>query len=142
MASLICSILFLPFLQMTKIYLVQCTWISLISFLWITCDSSQPRNFPLNLRLASPHYGKICASSGQWFWKNIFHTYHTSTFVKIFSCVSKHVTHLRSWFGKQFLTKLTIFVLKMSSPHYSYICASSGQWFRNIFSTYITLLRL
>ena len=93
------------------------------------------------LKLASPHCGKICASSGQWFWKNIFHTYHTSAFVKLFSCVSKHVTHLGSWFGKQFLTKLTIFLLKMSSPHCGYIRASSGQWFRNIFSTYITLLR-
>ena len=66
------------------------------------------------LKLASPHYGKICVSSGQWFWKNIFHTYHTSAFVKLFSCVSKHVTHLGSWFGKQFLTKLTIFLLTSS----------------------------
>ena len=36
----------------------------------------------------------------------------------------EHVTHLGSWFGKQFLTKLTIFLLKMSSPHCGYICAS------------------
>ena len=64
------------------------------------------------LKLALSHCGKICASSGQWFWKNIFHTYHTSLFVKLLSCVKKHATHLGSWFGKQFFTKLTIFPLK------------------------------
>ena len=45
----------------------------------------------------------------------------------------KNSTHLESWFGKQYLTKLTIFLLKMASPHCGYICASSGQWFGNIF---------
>ena len=94
------------------------------------------------LKMASPHCGYICASSGQWFWKNIFHTYHTYAFVKIFSCVRKHMTHLGNWFGKQFLTKVTIFLFKMTSPHCGYTCASSGQWLRNIFSTYTTLLRL
>ena len=96
--------------------------------------------FPL--KMASPHCGYICASSGQWFWKNIFHIYHTYAFVKLFSCVRKHMTHLGSWFGKQFLTKVTIFLFKMASPHCGYICASSGQWFGNIFFTSIALLRL
>jgi hypothetical protein len=70
------------------------------------------------------------------------HIKHFSVCKAFVLCEKKHATHLGSWFGKQFFTKLTIFPLKMSLPHCGYICASSGQWFRNIFSTYITLLRL
>ena len=50
-------------------------------------------------------------------------------FPSFFSFVSKHVTHLGSWFWKQFLTKITIF-LKMAPLRW---------WFGKRFSTPITM---
>ena len=43
-------------------------------------------SFLVNMSLLWPHCGRICASSGQWIWWNIFHNYHNPAFAGLFSC--------------------------------------------------------